>query len=245
MFGITSGLWSWNFDANADDFPDEVGADFLKNNVDGDSDGDGGQFLASNNTVDIDDDYDAVYDWYDVDDDNNGVWDYFEIDIDDDLDNDAGQDNGNFFQGTNCIDNDDDGNDADVDDDGWYQAVHDRGQMSQGLYVPKFYDVDNDNDGVPDAEDWDDDNNGISDVIQEATIGCFFCEEQSPLDHDNDGMATGWEFYFEFDPMDSVDRNIDSDGDGHVNYCEYKWDTNPRDPVSYPGQGQSCDWYNE
>ncbi len=64
-------------------------------------------------------------------------------------------------------------------------------------------------------------------------------------DHDNDGMATGWEFYFEFDPMDSVDRNIDSDGDGHVNYCEYKWDTNPRDPVSYPGQGQSCDWYNE
>ena len=64
-------------------------------------------------------------------------------------------------------------------------------------------------------------------------------------DHDNDGMATGWEFYFEFDPMDSVDRNIDSDGDGHVNYCEYKWDTNPRDPVSYPGQGQTCDWYNE
>ena len=64
-------------------------------------------------------------------------------------------------------------------------------------------------------------------------------------DHDNDGMATGWEYYFEFDPMDSVDRNIDSDGDGHVNYCEYKWDTNPRDPLSYPGQGQNCDWYNE
>ncbi len=199
-FGITSGLWSWNFDANADDFPDEVGADFLKNNVDGDSDGDGGQFLASNNTVDIDDDYDAVYDWYDVDDDNNGVWDYFEIDIDDDLDNDAGQDNGNFFQGTNCIDNDDDGNDADVDDDGWYQAVHDRGQMSQGLYVPKFYDVDNDNDGVPDAEDWDDYNNGISDVIQEATIGCFFGEEQSPWDHDNDGI------------LDWADDDWDADG---------------------------------
>jgi len=64
-------------------------------------------------------------------------------------------------------------------------------------------------------------------------------------DHDSDGMATGWEFYFEFDPLDSVDRNVDSDGDGHVNYCEYKWDTNPRDPASYPGQGQQCDWYTE
>lgn len=64
-------------------------------------------------------------------------------------------------------------------------------------------------------------------------------------DHDNDGMATGWEYYFEFDPFDSVDRNVDSDGDGHVNYCEYKWDTNPRDPASYPGQGQQCDWFSE
>ena len=204
--GITSGLWSWNFDANADDFPDEVGADFIKNSVDGDSDGDGGQFLASNNTVDVDDDYDAVFDWYDVDDDNNGIWDYFEIDTDDDLDNDAGQDNGNFFQGTNCLDNDDDGNDADIDEDGWYQAVYDRGQMSQGLYVPKYYDVDNDNDGVPDTEDWDDDNNGISDIIQEATLGCFFGEEQSPWDHDNDGV------------LDWADD--DWDGDGLSNAAE-------------------------
>ena len=204
--GTTAGLWTWNFDANADDFPDEVGADFLKNDVDGDSDGDGGTSMQSNNTIDIDDDYDAVFDWYDVDDDNDGIWDYFEIDSDDDWDNDDGQDNGNFFTGTNCIDNDDDGNDADVDEDGWYQAVWDRGQMSQGLYVPRFYDVDNDNDGVPDAEDFDDDNNGVSDIVQESTIGCFFGEEQSPWDHVNDGILN-W--------MDD-----DWDGDGISNTVE-------------------------
>ena len=48
-------------------------------------------------------------------------------------------------------------------------------------------------------------------------------------DHDDDGMATGWEYYFNFDPYDDSDRMVDTDGDGHVNYCEYKWDTNPRD----------------
>ena len=42
-------------------------------------------------------------------------------------------------------------------------------------------------------------------------------------------MATGWEYYFNFDPYDSADRMVDTDGDGHINYCEYKWDTNPRD----------------
>jgi len=60
-------------------------------------------------------------------------------------------------------------------------------------------------------------------------------------DHDDDGMATGWEYHFDFDPYDAADRMFDTDGDGHVNYCEYKWDTNPRDPVSFPGQGELCD----
>ena len=60
-------------------------------------------------------------------------------------------------------------------------------------------------------------------------------------DHDDDGMATGWEFHFQFDPYDGADRMVDTDGDGHVNYCEYKWDTNPRNPVSFPGQGELCD----
>lgn len=60
-------------------------------------------------------------------------------------------------------------------------------------------------------------------------------------DHDDDGMATGWEFHFQFDPDDPADRMIDTDGDGHVNYCEFKWDTNPRNPTSFPGQGELCD----
>lgn len=61
------------------------------------------------------------------------------------------------------------------------------------------------------------------------------------MDHDDDGMATGWEYHFEFDPYDPADRLVDSDGDGHVNYCEFKWDTNPRNPISFPGQGELCD----
>ncbi|MDP6865195.1 MAG: hypothetical protein QGG96_07295 [Candidatus Poseidoniaceae archaeon] len=64
-------------------------------------------------------------------------------------------------------------------------------------------------------------------------------------DHDDDGMATGWEYYFNFDPYDGADRIIDTDGDGHMNYCEYKWDTNPRDINSFPGQGQLCNAFEE
>ena len=60
-------------------------------------------------------------------------------------------------------------------------------------------------------------------------------------DHDDDGMATGWEFHFDFDPYDPSDRMLDTDDDNHVNYCEHKWDTNPRDPNDYPIQGELCD----
>ncbi|MCS5533026.1 MAG: hypothetical protein NZ736_02065 [Candidatus Poseidoniaceae archaeon] len=205
-FGLTTGLWQWNVDGmgpkHLDEFPDELGADFLKNDVDGDIDGD-----FTNSTVDLDDDYDNVYDWFDVDDDNDGIWDYFEVDSNDDLDNDVGQEYGGaFFIGTNCEDNDDDGNDVDVDEDGWFQAVWDQGIMSQGLRSPKYYDVDNDNDGVPDAEDWDDDNNGISDVLQEQMPNCFWGEEQMPFDNDNDGIVD-W-------------ADDDWDGDGLTNAAE-------------------------
>ncbi len=199
--GLQTQIWSWNTDNTNPGVPDELGADLLKNDVDGDIDGD-----FWNNTIDLDDDYDGVYDWYDVDDDNDGVWDFFEVDSNDDLDDDNGQDNGNFFGGTNCDDNDDDGNDNDVDDDGWYQPVWDRGAMTQGLKSPRYYDVDNDNDGVPDPEDPDDDNNGVDDITQESTAGCFWGEEQSPFDHDNDGI------------VDWVDD--DWDGDGLTNTVE-------------------------
>ena len=118
MAGLLIGLWQWQSDNGPEaDFPDELGADFDDNDVDGDTDGD-----FTNDTIDIDDDYDAVFDWFDVDDDNDGIWDFFEVDSNDDLDDDTGQLNSNFFSGTNCVDNDDDGNDLDADGDGYFQA---------------------------------------------------------------------------------------------------------------------------
>ena len=59
-------------------------------------------------------------------------------------------------------------------------------------------------------------------------------------DHDNDGMWSGWEFYFNFDPFDAADAFVDSDGDGYNNKCENKWNTNPKDPTSFPSQGELC-----
>ena len=59
-------------------------------------------------------------------------------------------------------------------------------------------------------------------------------------DHDNDGMWSGWEFYFDFDPFDAADAFVDSDGDGYNNKCENKWNSNPKDPTSFPSQGELC-----
>ena len=59
-------------------------------------------------------------------------------------------------------------------------------------------------------------------------------------DHDNDGMWSGWEFYFDFNPFDASDAFVDSDGDGYNNRCENKWNTNPKDPTSFPSQGELC-----
>jgi hypothetical protein len=53
-------------------------------------------------------------------------------------------------------------------------------------------------------------------------------------------MWSGWEFYFDFDPYDPADAYIDSDGDGYMNKCENKWNTNPKDPTSFPSQGELC-----
>ena len=107
----------------------------------------------------LDDDFDGVYDHWDMNDDNDGIWDYFELDGNDDLDDDSGTEPGNFFIGSNCVDQDDDGTDTDPDNDGWYQSVWDQGVLGQGLLFP-IYDVD-DNDEVPDGKDPDDDNNGV------------------------------------------------------------------------------------
>ena len=59
-------------------------------------------------------------------------------------------------------------------------------------------------------------------------------------DHDDDDMATGWEYYFNLDPFDPSDRNADQDGDMWDNWCEFKWNTNPLNINSKPDQGQTC-----
>jgi len=208
--GLSAGLFNWNADINGNFFPDEY-ADMLNDSVDPDDDcgapnaGTPNPQCMFNDTADLDDDFDGIYDHWDMDDDNDGIWDFFEIDVNDDLDDDANTlPPGNFFTGTNCFDNDDDGTDTDPDEDGFFQAVWDKGILGQGLLFPEYYDVDNDNDGIVDAEDPDDDNNGILDVTQELT--CFVGEEQSPWDHDNDGVPdwkdTDWD-------MDGISNTIE------------------------------------
>jgi len=59
-------------------------------------------------------------------------------------------------------------------------------------------------------------------------------------DQDDDDMWSGWEYYFGFDPFDASDSLIDSDGDGFANKCEGRWNTNPKDPTSFPSQGELC-----
>jgi hypothetical protein len=212
--GVTRfGFFEWSTDADGDLFPNEI-ADEL--NDDEDPDVDCGQPLPEpvswtpscmyNNTNDLDDDWDIVYDHFDVDDDNDGIWDYFEVDSNDDLDDDANVEEPYYFTGSNCADNDDDGLDTDPDDDGIYQAVWDKGVLGQALLFPQYYDVDNDNDGVPDGEDPDDDNNGLFDEAQEQISACFTGEEQSTWDHDNDGIVN-W-------------ADDDWDGDGIPNSLE-------------------------
>ena len=207
--GINYGFFQWQSDGNANLFPDEV-ADLLNNDVDPDDDcgapvaGNMNPSCMANDTTDLDDDFDGIYDHWDIDDDNDGIWDYFEVDSNDDWDDDLGTEPGNFFIGSNCDDNDDDGIDTDPDDDGWFQAVWDKGVLGQGLLFPVYYDVDNDNDGIPDGEDPDDDNNGVMDTLQETL--CFTGEEQSVWDHDNDGVLN-W-------------ADDDWDGDGIVNTIE-------------------------
>ena len=209
--GINFGFFQWTNDVNGNLFPDEL-ADLLDNDVDPDDNCQAPMPLALNpscmlnDTVDLDDDWDGVYDHWDVDDDNDGIWDYFEIDTNDDFDDDSGTEPGNFFIGSNCEDKDDDGTDTDPDNDGLFQAVWDQGVLGQGLLFPVYYDVDNDNDGVPDGEDPDDDNNQILDAVQETIAECFTGEEQSTWDHDNDGIPD-W-------------ADDDWDGDGIVNTIE-------------------------
>ena len=100
--GLNKGLFQWTADSNANLFPDEV-ADLLNDDVDPDNDcaapiiGNLNPQCMSNDTTDLDDDFDGVYDHWDIDDDNDGLWDYFEVDTDDDWDDDDETNDGIYY----------------------------------------------------------------------------------------------------------------------------------------------------
>jgi hypothetical protein len=52
-------------------------------------------------------------------------------------------------------------------------------------------------------------------------------------DADHDGMPDTWENLYGFNPQNSADAALDSDGDGVLNWKEYVAGTDPRDPNSY------------
>ena len=67
---------------------------------------------------------------------------------------------------------------------------------------------DNDNDGIPDAEDPDDDNNGMTDL---------------------------WEVEHGLNPRSAEDSAQDADADGHTNLTEFNGSSDPNSAQSYPG----------
>ncbi len=69
---------------------------------------------------------------------------------------------------------------------------------------------------------------------------CPFCQalvtpiEPETIDHDGDGMPTGWEQKYGLDPFDPSDAHQDFDGDGFTNLEEFLAGTDPTDPKSHP-----------
>jgi hypothetical protein len=52
-------------------------------------------------------------------------------------------------------------------------------------------------------------------------------------DADGDGLPDSWEAAFGLNPASSLDRDLDDDGDGALNWQEYATDTNPTNRFSY------------
>ena len=52
----------------------------------------------------------------------------------------------------------------------------------------------------------------------------------------------GW-IWHQHTPVAAVGMN-DSDADGYSNKCENKYNTNPLNPLSFPGQGELCNQFD-
>jgi hypothetical protein len=75
-----------------------------------------------------------------------------------------------------------------------------------------------------------------------AAAVCPFCEAKQPgggegtdgFDTDRDGIPDEWEKKYGLNWRDPTDGEKDKDLDGFSNLEEYKWDTDPNDPASFP-----------
>jgi gliding motility-associated-like protein len=198
-------------DNNNDGVIDSTDTGFSDNDNNGMADG-------SENTSPIDSDNDGIADYLDLDSDNDGIYDVIEggdgsqdtnndgvVDSNDngftDFDNNGMSDN---TQGTNPLDNDNDGVldylDLDSDNDGIYDVVE-SGNSAQ----------DTNNDGVIDLLDSgfsDNDNNGMADGSQGL----------SSIDTDSDGTVDYLDLDSDGDGCSDVLEAgfVDGDGDGYL-----------------------------
>lgn len=214
--------------------PDTDG-DGMDNVIDIDSDDDGivdnveGQasdgYIAP---VGTDTDNDGIDDAYDIhnggvaidpeDTDGDNEDDYVDTDADNDLVNDVDESNNPYVAPTGN-DSDGDGLDDAFDVDGT-SSTDNGGPTNDGTVPNDFTNdanpstpqldwrepLDNDNDGVVDAEDPDDDNDGILDVDEDANLDGDNNPATNPSDTDGDGIPD----YFD----------LDSDNDGIVDVIE-------------------------
>jgi hypothetical protein len=69
-------------------------------------------------------------------------------------------------------------------------------------------------------DSWD----GFNDTWNESSQGVWW-NGTNPLllDTDNDTMPDGWEMFFDLNPLNASDKNLDPDGDTMLNWQEYNW----------------------
>jgi len=145
--------------------------------------------------------------------------------------------------------------DADTDDDGIIDGVEDanhNGVVDTGETDP--CNLDTDGDGLQDGTEL---GYTLADIGPDTDTEIFVPDPDpttttDPLNPDTDGdeMPDGWEEQYGLNPLDPSDADEDLDGDGFTNRTEYRKETDPTDPTSYPllivsGLGESSNGWIE